>query len=524
MPIAPRRSRMRAFALVFLAALLGLPFALLTPAVALADLAIGGKAIVVTTEGDRLTVRSGAGPQFAPVGSLAEGVVVTILAGPQSSADGTVWLRVQGGGITGWCSAEWLADPATVTPVAPPAPTATPPPAPAPTATPPPAPAATPPPAPPDPGSSVTGGGTPRIGNTGGRGARLRAEPSLKAATLLVVPDGAAVELVGASRAAEGYEWLQVRYNDATGWVASSLLTANIARPAPTPVAPAATPPPAAAPAPAASPAAPPAPSPAPAPANPAAGNVVPGDRATVIDTDGYELRIRSRPGLDAPIVAYIPAGTVVTVTAGPQLDTTGAPWFGIDHLATKGWVLGEHLARGGAAPPAPSSTPSPMPAPAPAPAPRENVPASPPPAPTARPQPSAAPLPVAPAAPGNRGAAVASTALRYLGVPYVYGGATPSGWDCSGFVSYIYQQAAGVTLPRSAAQQYRVGTSIGKGQVEAGDIIFFSDTFGPGITHNGIALGDGRFIHARSEGYGTVISSLTDPYWAEHYAGARRP
>ena len=100
----------------------------------------------------------------------------------------------------------------------------------------------------------------------------------------------------------------------------------------------------------------------------------------------------------------------------------------------------------------------------------------------------------------------------------------TPAGWDCSGFVLYIYKQAAGIALPRSAAQQYRVGAAIAPEQVQAGDIVFFADTFGPGITHNGIALGDGRFIHARSEGYGTVISSLSDPYWAQHYAGARRP
>jgi cell wall-associated NlpC family hydrolase len=105
-----------------------------------------------------------------------------------------------------------------------------------------------------------------------------------------------------------------------------------------------------------------------------------------------------------------------------------------------------------------------------------------------------------------------------------VFGGTTPAGWDCSGFVAYDYNHAAGISLPRSAAQQYRVGTKIPVGQEQAGDIVFFSDTFGPGITHDGIALGDGRFIHARSEGYGTVISSLTDAYWSQHYVGAQRP
>jgi cell wall-associated NlpC family hydrolase len=129
-----------------------------------------------------------------------------------------------------------------------------------------------------------------------------------------------------------------------------------------------------------------------------------------------------------------------------------------------------------------------------------------------------------APPASVDRGQAIVQTALKYVGVPYVYGGVTPAGWDCSGYVLYVYKEAAGISLPRSAAQQYKVGAVIPANQVRAGDIIFFTDTFGPGITHDGIALGDGRFVHARSEGYGTVISSLSDPYWAAHFAGARRP
>ncbi|MGN6562297.1 MAG: C40 family peptidase, partial [Thermomicrobiales bacterium] len=104
------------------------------------------------------------------------------------------------------------------------------------------------------------------------------------------------------------------------------------------------------------------------------------------------------------------------------------------------------------------------------------------------------------------------------------WAGVTPAGWDCSGFVLYVYQQAAGITLPRTAADQFTVGAPIRLPDVHAGDIVFFADTNGPGITHNGIALGEGRFIHARSENTGTVISSLADPYWSSHFAGARRP
>lgn len=531
--------RARSWSLILLALFLSLPLNLLAPLSTLAQSVPGSQAVVITTDGDRLNVRSGAGRQFAAVGSLAPGTVVAVIDGPQTSADGIAWMKIQGGGLIGWASAEWLGD-AAAAPVAPAAPAApvtpvSPPwnptpetvaPAPTPVA----APVAAPPtpapvaPATPDTGSTINnGGGSPRVTGTGGRGARLRSQPSLTGAILLVIPEGAEVELVGAARTAEGYEWLPVRYTGVTGWVASSLLGANVAAPAATPVpTPAAAVPTPVAATPPPSPVATPMPTTAPpAPVSaPTVGALVAGDYAQVVNTDGYNLRIRAQPGLDTPIVSFAPPGAVLLVTAGPQADKTGAPWYGIDYAGVKGWVLAEHLARtnapgGVATAPAPSATPPP-----PMPAPQMSAP------PTATPAPSTGPVatPVAAGPAGDRGQAIIATAQRYLGVPYVYGGTTPAGWDCSGFIGYIYKTAVGISLPRSAAQQYRVGATIPVGQEQAGDIVFFSDTFGPGITHNGIALGGGRFIHARSEGYGTVISSLTDAYWSQHYVGARRP
>ena len=343
-----------------------------------------------------------------------------------------------------------------------------------------------------------------------------------------MIPEGAEVAVTGANVTAEGYAWVPVNYLAMSGWVASGLLKAAAAAPAvvapPTPT-PAVVP--VSAPLPTPTPAAPP-----PPPSTPAGGaGLTVGGNATIVDTDGFSLRIRARPGLDAPIVSFAPPGAVVAVTGGPQNDSTGAPWYGIAYNGSSGWVLGEHLApvvgtpaAVPPAPPAPAATPVATPvAPVASPAPVA-TPVAATPAPNTRTAPPVTPSPATtPASTGGRGQTIVTTALRYLGVPYVYGGTTPSGWDCSGFVGYIYQ-AAGITLPRSAAQQYRVGTAIGAAQVQAGDMVFFADTFGPGITHNGIALGDGRFVHARSEGYGTVISSLSDPYWSGHYAGARRP
>jgi cell wall-associated NlpC family hydrolase len=122
------------------------------------------------------------------------------------------------------------------------------------------------------------------------------------------------------------------------------------------------------------------------------------------------------------------------------------------------------------------------------------------------------------------RGTAIVSAALRYLGAPYVWGGNTPSGWDCSGFVVYIYREVTGRTLPRTTQAQWAVGTPIARGALQAGDLVFFQNRSGAGITHVGIALGDGRFVHASSPRVGTVVSSLSESYYASRYAGARRP
>ncbi len=483
---------------------------------------VGGSAVVITTEGDSLSVRGGPGRQHPILGALPEGTVVAVLAGPTVSDDGIVWYQIRWRTLTGWASAEWLGQPGQIAAAA--APTrapATPAPSVAPAVPVPPA-AVPVPPAP----QPATGTGT-TITGTGGNGARLRAAPSLKAAILLVIPEGSTVDLTGAPQTAEGYEWMPVVFGGKNGWVASSLLSASAIAPAivPTPVP---TPIPTPVPAPAPVPPTPMATPPPPAPAPPATsvGGLNPGDRAKVVATEGWPLRIRQQPGLDAPIVATIPAGAVVNVTVAARLDNTGAPWYGVEYLGASGWVLGEHLERTDAAAttpaapaPVPLTAPTPVPSVAPAVAPTATPkPAAPTVAPATTPAPAVAPVS------GDRGQKIAETGLRYVGAPYVYGGATPAGWDCSGFVLYVYKEAAGIGLPRSAAQQYKVGTAIPADQVRAGDIVFFADTFGPGITHNGIALGDGRFVHARSEGYGTVISSLSDPYWGQHYAGARRP
>jgi cell wall-associated NlpC family hydrolase len=114
-------------------------------------------------------------------------------------------------------------------------------------------------------------------------------------------------------------------------------------------------------------------------------------------------------------------------------------------------------------------------------------------------------------------GARAVAIAERYLGVPYRWGGADPSGFDCSGLVMYVYARL-GVHLPHFAAAQYRDGRHIPLGHLRRGDLVFFA-----GLDHVGIYVGGGRFIHAPHTGDHVRISSLAGGWYAEHYDGATR-
>lgn len=118
-------------------------------------------------------------------------------------------------------------------------------------------------------------------------------------------------------------------------------------------------------------------------------------------------------------------------------------------------------------------------------------------------------------------GSSVARTARAYLGVPYRLGGASPSGFDCSGLVAYVFAQH-GVTVPRDVRRQWQVGRAVGLGAVRAGDLLFFSTT-GRGPTHVTIALDARAFVHAPSARGVVRIESLASSYWSARFVGARR-
>ena len=131
---------------------------------------------------------------------------------------------------------------------------------------------------------------------------------------------------------------------------------------------------------------------------------------------------------------------------------------------------------------------------------------------------PVARPAPAPPAVPGQ---VVVDTALGLRGVPYLDGGDTLDGFDCSGFTQYVFAQH-GVALPRETREQFRVGDKISDEAVEAGDLLFFSTTT-PGPSHVAIALGLDEFVHAPSSTGVVRVERRSARYWADRYLGARR-
>lgn len=122
----------------------------------------------------------------------------------------------------------------------------------------------------------------------------------------------------------------------------------------------------------------------------------------------------------------------------------------------------------------------------------------------------------------GTGNDAVAILAQNYIGASYVYGASGPSSFDCSGFTMYVYSQF-GYSLPHTASGQMGYGTSVSKGELQAGDLVFFRYNTSKAASHVGIYIGDGNFVHASTNNYRVKIDNLNSGHYASVYVGARR-
>jgi cell wall-associated NlpC family hydrolase len=128
-----------------------------------------------------------------------------------------------------------------------------------------------------------------------------------------------------------------------------------------------------------------------------------------------------------------------------------------------------------------------------------------------------------APAPTPSLGERITDLALQAVGSRYTWGGTSPlTGFDCSGLVRWVLGQL-GIDTGRTVWSQYPHGTPVAPDQLQAGDIVFFANTYTAGLSHVGIYVGDGRFVDAGTERTGVRQASLWDPYWAPRFVGARR-
>ena len=111
------------------------------------------------------------------------------------------------------------------------------------------------------------------------------------------------------------------------------------------------------------------------------------------------------------------------------------------------------------------------------------------------------------------------NNALSLQGIPYLFGGSSRNGFDCSGFTQYVFA-GSDIALPRTSFEQFKTGTSVNRQQLQQGDLVFFT-TYAAGASHVGIYIGGGNFVHASIKG--VKISGINESYYNSHYVGARR-
>lgn len=486
------------------------------PATADLNLILGESAQVSYTQGSGVNLRDSIGFGGSVISTIDEGVAVTVLDGPVMASDGSYWYYVAVSGMEGWIIADYLALPpgsysqvvntggdgvnlrdsasmyggvittlregATVRIVDGPVWG--------------------------DDGSSWTyvdfeglhgwvhtnylgdassgsGSGsdvvrttneswTAYVAGTDGAGLRIRTDASTWGDTLAVIPEGAAVNILASNiYDADGEAWHNVEFEGIVGysmaWYFSESAPAWVATveeaPAGDPVS-----------------------------VEPSGGDVWPGANAMVVGTGGGGINMRYDGSFNSGVITVIGEGRVVYVIDGPYWDGASNPWYQVEFDSMVGWVHGGYLVYTDSAASEGAGV--------------------------AESERAIEPEPVVINTVGD---GIVAEALNYVGLPYVWGGTTPSGFDCSGFTWYVLNQMMDISLSRSLDVQAVSGFYVAQADLMPGDLVFFQNTYTWGLSHVGIYIGGGQFVHAGSERTGVLISELNDSYWGPRYYTGRR-
>jgi len=435
------------------------------------DLNVGGQAVIAYANGDNVRLRSGPGYGFDIVDSFSEGTTVDVLDGPIEADDGSFWYSVSVDGESGYIVSDWLASSSGLL-------------------------------------SSVSGSAW-ALDTV-----NVRTGPSTADDVATTLSSGDEVSLTGDS----SNGWLSVSVDGVDGWVYGAFLTQNSDE------------------------------------AGSSTSGATTNGGGTMYTNDSVNLR--TGPGLDWRVITELPAGATVELTgaeeggfaevstdsgdgwvftnylsssppdsssssssnsggtmytndsvnlrtspsldsdvitelpAGATVELTGAEKNGFAEASTDsgdGWIFTDYLA---SSPPAQAAADDPEPAPEPV---------------------------------VDNGQKMVDFAMQFLGQAYVWAGNQPGGFDCSGLTQYVAANILGQDITHSTELQIGYGTPVDTSDLRAGDLVFFANTYAAGITHVGIYIGNGTFIHAENPGTGVVISDLNSSYYAEHYAGARR-